>query len=113
MYTEEIEVMKPPANDPNGKKMKFLERRYTFDYCDIFKAYQNLCEASALIEETCEFSKSKSLGFLTSLPRDLGYFELEVDLHMPILYKMLKNLKDIEDFAHHNILKKYMVEVEL
>jgi hypothetical protein len=56
------------------------------------------------------------LGFLTSLPRDLGFFEMSIEIQMPILWKMLKHIyqkKDIEDFAHYNILKKYMVEIEL
>jgi hypothetical protein len=38
---------------------------------------------------------------------------MEIDLQMPILYKMLNSIKDIEDFAHYNILKKYMVKVDL
>jgi protein-arginine kinase len=36
MYVEEIEVMKPPPNKPDEKPVKTIERKYTYDYCNIF-----------------------------------------------------------------------------
>lgn len=49
MHVEEIEVMKPPKDKPNDKPVKTIERKYTFDYCNILKAYKNLCDASEMI----------------------------------------------------------------
>lgn len=45
MYVEEVEVMKPPPNEPDAKPVKTIERKYTFDYCNIFQAYEDLCSA--------------------------------------------------------------------
>lgn len=115
-HVEEVEVMKPPPNNPDGKPVKSIERKFTFDYVDIFKAFNNICEASKVIEQFSKFAKSESLGFLTSLPGDLGFFEMSVNLKMPNIWKMIKHCnekKDIEDFTHYNILKKYMVQVHL
>jgi hypothetical protein len=49
-YVEEYEVMKPPKDKPDEKPVRTIERKYTFDYCNIFKAYKNLCEAHKMIE---------------------------------------------------------------
>ena len=112
-YVEEIEVMKPPPDKPDEKPVKTIERRYTYDFCDILKAYQNLCKASQMIEKKCKFSYSDKLGYLTSLPRDLGYFEMNILLEMPILWKMINSVDEIEDFAHYGILEKYKVDLTL
>jgi hypothetical protein len=77
-YVEEVVVKKPPKDRPDKEPVETLERRYTYDLCDIFEGFDSLCRASKIIEDTAKFSKSDKLGFLTSLPRDLGFFELSV-----------------------------------
>lgn len=62
------------------------------------------------MEDSNKFSHSDQLGYLTTLPKDLGYFEMTVVLtFMPNIYKMIKNVKKIEDFAHYEIIEKYQV----
>jgi hypothetical protein len=50
-----------------------------------------MCKAHAQIEKVCKFSKTEELGYVTSLPKDLGFFELEIVLEIPTLYDMLKH----------------------
>lgn len=113
-HIEEIEIEKPPdKNSTDGKPTKAIERRYTYDFCNIYEGYKKLCEVTALIEKTCKFSQSEQLGFLTTLPRDLGFFEMNIGLNMPILYKMMSNSGEPENFAHFKILESYQVDMIL
>ncbi len=100
-YSEEVEVMKPPPDKPDEAPVKTLERKYSYDLCDIFKGFESLCKASNIIQETTKFSISPQLGYLTSLPRDLGFLEFSVQLEMPFLWKMIKNCAEIDEFAHY------------
>ena len=38
---------------------------------------------------------------------------MNIQLEMPILYKMIKHVSQIEDFAHYDILEKYEVDIEI
>lgn len=38
-HIEEVEVMKPPKDKPDEKPIKQIERKYTYDLCDIYKGF--------------------------------------------------------------------------
>jgi len=41
--------MKPPPDKPDEAPVKTLERKYSYDLCDIFKGFESLCKASNII----------------------------------------------------------------
>ena len=74
------------------KEKKGDERREIESFCDIFKVYQKLCILLYSIESKRKFLYSDKLGYLTSLPKDLGAFDLVVCLRTPILHAIIENL---------------------
>ena len=94
-------------NDLQQEEGEELAEEVEYVNCDIASQFKQFCAAHQALEAGfAKFARHEAFGYLTTLPKDLGFFELKVELEIPKITYMLKK----SDARVLDILKKYKIQ---